>query len=156
MMNTRTLAAVALLSLIGTSGQAKILANAERTGNFELTTSGTQVPLPLLTGSDVTTLTVRNPKSKTTNYVLTFSAKCNAWGSLGTGWVDIDITINGQVLPLTEGLNDAFCNADTQAVRPSITLVVPMLPGDNAIQVLGRISGSTGGSLGYTSLVIHD
>lgn len=160
MNKTCTLAAIALLSLVGPAAQAKILAHAERPGTFAWYSSGSQTAIPLLPGYDITSLTVTNTKSKTTNYVLTFSAQCAVYGT-STGWLDIDITLNGTALEPTVGSSDAFCPSNglyswSNWTRPSITVVVPLQPGDNTIQVLGRVTGATAGQLGYTSLVVHD
>jgi hypothetical protein len=161
MTTTRTLAAVALLSVLGTAAQAKIVANAVRPGTFAWYSTNTQHAIPLVPGYDVTSLTVKNSKSKSVDHVLTFSAQCTAYGDAG-GWMDIDITVNGNAVSPTAGSSDAFCSVGatysfTQWTRPSISVVIPLLPGDNVIQVLGRVNGgATAGQLGHTSLVVHD
>lgn len=161
-MNTRPLiaaATAATLTLIGAAAEAKVLAFATRASNFSFTSATALVPLD---ASGTTTLTVTNPKAKAVNYVLTYSAECAAIGGSTNAWLDLDVMVNGSAVAPTSGSADAFCASNGGAsygnwLRPSITLVVPLLPGANSIQIQGRLdNGATGGWLGDSSLVVTD
>lgn len=154
-----TLVPALLLSLVATGASAKVLLGVNRSNNFTFTAAATPVPL---NAGGATIITFNAKKAGT--YVLTYSAECSADNGANTnaGWVDIDIKINGVTVAPTVGTSDAFCSPDTVVgttgwVRPSITVPVTLLAGNNTVQILGNTSfGVTTGWLGDTSLVIHD
>lgn len=155
---SRQLLAVAALSLLASAASAKVLLGVTRASNFTFTASATPVPL---NSGGATTISFNAGKAGT--YVLTYSAECSAdsGGNNNTGWVDIDIRINGVTVAPTVGTSDAFCSPDGFAgtsgwVRPSITVPVTLIAGVNTVQILGNIFAPvTTGWLGDSSLVIH-
>lgn len=148
-----------LLSVAATGVSAKVLLGVTRAGNFTYTASATAVPL---NGGGATIISFNASKAGT--YVLTYSAECSADNGAATnsGWIDLDVKINGVTLAPTIGTSDAFCSPDNVAgtsgwVRPSITMPVTLIAGVNTVQILGNVFAPvTTGWLGDSALVIHD
>jgi hypothetical protein len=75
-------------------------------------------------------------------YVLTYSAACGVADSK-SNWVDLDILVNGVVVPPTVGRNDAFCSNSlsflADALRAaSITVAIPAVEGTNRVSIQAR------------------
>jgi hypothetical protein len=76
-------------------------------------------------------------------------------------WLDIDIYLNGVVVPVTASNGDAFCGVGATAGfsghrRQSISVAIQPRPGENTIQIVGRLnSGATEGIIGDTSLLVY-
>lgn len=146
-----------LLSLAAGAASAKVLASATRSNNFTYTVDNTPVPL---NDSGSTSMVFNVGKAGT--YSLTYSAECSAdnGANSNTGWVHLDIEVNGVVVAPTVGSADAFCSPDNVAgssgwVRASITVPVRLLAGNNTVRVLGGLVSVTTGWLGDTALVIQ-
>ena len=148
-----------LLSVAATGVSAKVLLGVTRAGNFTYTASATPVPL---NSAGATIISFNASKAGT--YVLTYSAECSADNGAATnsGWIDLDVKINGVTLAPTIGTSDAFCSPDNVAgtsgwVRPSISMPVSLIAGVNTVQILGNVFAPvTTGWLGDSALVVHD
>lgn len=146
-----------LLSLAAGAASAKVLASATRSNNFTYTVDATPVPL---NDSGSTNMVFNVAKAGT--YSLTYSAECSAdnGANSNSGWVHLDIEVNGVVVAPTVGSADAFCSPDNVAgssgwVRPSITVPVRLLAGNNTVRILGGLVSITTGWLGDSALVIQ-
>jgi len=154
----RALIPALLLSLAAGAVSAKVLAAATRSNNFTYSVDNTPVPL---NDSGSTSIVFNVTKAGT--YALTYSAECSADNGAATnsGWVHLDIEVNGVIIAPTVGSADAFCSPDNVAgssgwVRPSITAPVRLLAGNNTVRILGRFAAPvTLGWLGDSSLVIQ-
>ncbi len=148
-----------LLSVAATGVSAKVLVGLTRSNNFTYTVDNTPVPL-----NDTGSTSVAFVAKKTAVHSLTYSAECSADNGAATnaGWVHLDIEVNGVVVAPTVGSSDAFCSPDNVAgssgwVRPSITIPVSLVAGNNTVRVLGRFASPvTTGWLGDSALVITD
>jgi hypothetical protein len=158
-MTIKTFAAIAALALLGTAGSANaaIKASGTNPSNFSWTTPTALIPI----NGAGTSITVSNTKA--TKLIITFSAECSADAGAGvtSGWVDVDLLLNGVAISPTNGSSDAFCSPDGITghgswVRPSVTTVVTAPPGVSTISVLGRLTGVTGGWLSDTSVVVQN
>lgn len=147
-----------LLSLAAGAVSAKVLAGATRSSNFTYNVDNTPVPL-----NDAGSTSIVFNVAKAGTYALTYSAECSADNGAATnaGWVHLDIEINGAIVAPTVGSADAFCSPDNVAgssgwVRPSITVPVRLVAGNNTVRVLGRfVAPVTLGWLGDSALVIQ-
>lgn len=129
-----------------------------RAGNFRWTTSGLKdVPLD---DAGATTLTWL--QAADSQRLLTYSAECALTlpAAAGTPWVHLDIVVNGEVIPPTQGDADAFCGVPAGTTfsgyqRPSITLLIDARAGENQVSIRAGV-GADGitVSLGDSSLVI--
>lgn len=150
-----------LLSVAATGASAKIYASGTSLGNgaaAPYTVNNTPVPL----NGAATVLSFNS--SKAAKAMLTFSAECSASNGTVTpsGWVEIDIEVNGVIVSPTTGSSDAFCAPnDTAAhdawIRPSITVPVNVVAGANTVRVLGKfVAPVNSGWLADTAIVIND
>jgi hypothetical protein len=130
-----------------------------RPGNFTAGAGFTLVPLNAA-GQTTIFFNLGGASKK----VLTYSAECSVDAPAGNNfaWTDIDIIVNGVVVPPTAGSSDAFCSADGVAgfggyVRASITVLINGVAGANSVNIrtTGQ-GGATGVWLGDSSLVISD
>jgi hypothetical protein len=153
------LAPALMLSLATGAVSAKVVASATRSANFSYTVDNTAVPL-----NDAGSTSIVFNVNKAGTYVLTYSAECSADNGAATnaGWVHLNIEVNGSVVAPTIGSSDVFCSPDNVAgnsgwVRPSISIPVRLVAGNNTVRVLGGIvTPVTTGWLGDGALVIHD
>jgi hypothetical protein len=131
-----------------------------RAGNFtSAVVAGVDLPLNAA-GATIVTFNLPGAGKK----VLTFSAECAVDAPAGNNfaWVDIDIVVNGVVVPVTNGTSDAFCSADGAAgfssyMRPSITVLVNGLQGNNTVRIRAKgQAGATAIWVSDTALMIHD
>jgi hypothetical protein len=158
MNHSHRLLATAALSLLAATASAKIIVSDNHPSNFSYTVSGTWVPITS-TGATSVSFNVK----KAGKYVLTFSAECAVDAPAGNnvGWVEIDLFVNHNVVAPTVGTADSFCSANGTAgfdgyVRPSITTVVDLVAGPNALLVYGKFqAGATGGWISDSAFVIH-
>lgn len=161
-MNKYTNFAVASLmalavSTAATPSQARIVASATNASNFSFTAATALVPI----NAGATSIVFNS--NNTGQAVVTFSAECavNAATGANAAWVDIDILRNGAAISPTSGSGDAFCTANGTAgfdgwVRASITLVVPLVIGNNTITIQGRLNnGATGGWISDSAIVVE-
>ncbi|MBN8510384.1 MAG: hypothetical protein J0L57_17465 [Burkholderiales bacterium] len=148
------------LAVAATAAVAAVRLSAVRTNNWSVN-SPAAVFVPL-TGAGATAVGFALPAAG--RKVLTYSAECavNAPAGNNTAWLDIDIIVNGVVVPPTVGTGDAFCDANGTAgfdgwARNSITVVITGLAGANTVRVVARGNGgATGLWLGQSALVVHD
>ncbi|PZQ15883.1 MAG: hypothetical protein DI565_08645 [Ancylobacter novellus] len=142
---------------------AEVLNSSYYALNWSFLTPTGQVPLGNANdGSIKTTINVRPPAKGV--YSLTFSAECSVDAPAGnvTAWVDLDIVVNGVVVPPTVGASDSFCSSDGTVgfgswATHSITVAVPLEAGKNEISIQARLSGgATGGWISNSALVIDD
>jgi hypothetical protein len=97
-------------------------------------------------------------------YVLSYSAECAVEAPAGnsSAWVDLDVIVNGVTIAPTVGAGDAFCTSNGTPVfdawvRPSITMVIPVVQGANNVRIQARMNnGAMRISLGDSSLVIQN
>lgn len=150
---------LATAALLAVTAHAKVLTSGTFPANFTFTSTTSKTPLPLNTGA--TSLVFRAAKAGT--FVLTFSAECAADNgtSSTSGWVDVDVEVNGVVVSPTVGSSDAFCSPNGTVghdgwVRASISVPVNLVAGSNTVRVLGGLNGLTSGWIGDTAIVVHD
>lgn len=94
-------------------------------------------------------------------YVLTFSAECAVAAPASYGsWVDLDIIVNGVVVPPTATGSDAFCSSNggwDYWVRASISVPITLQTGYNSVRVRASLhAGATEGWISHIAIVIHD
>lgn len=129
-----------------------------RSGNFRWSTTGLKdVPLDDAGGTTLTWTQATDSQR-----LLTYSAECalTLSAAAGTPWLHLDIVVNGEVVPPTQGETDAFCGVPAGSTfsgyqRPSITLLIDARAGEN--QVLIRAGTGADGFtalLGDSSLVL--
>jgi hypothetical protein len=99
--------------------------------------------LVVLDPSGATTLSFTLPGAG--KKVLTFSAICSVRAPAGDflSWVDLDIVVNGVVVPPTVGIDDAFCSANgtpsyDDYTRATITIPIQGVAGSNTVQIKAR------------------
>ena len=151
---------VATLLAVSSSAFAAVRGFHARAGNFASgLVAGVDVPLNAA-GATIVTFNLPAAGKK----VLTFSAECSVDAAAGNfgAWVDIDIIVNGIVVPVTNQTADGFCSADGTAgfsgwVRPSITVQVNGVLGNNTVRIRAKgQGGATGIWVSDTALMIHD
>ena len=151
---------VTALLAVSSTAFAAVRGYHARAGNFSTAVvSGVDVPL---NAAGATNVTFNLPAAG--KKVLTFSAECsvNAVAGNDQAWLDIDIIVNGVIVPVTNQPFDAFCPADGSAgfsgyVRASITVLVNGLLGNNTVRIRAKgWGGATGISVSDTALMIHD
>jgi len=151
---------LAAACLVGTSisASAEVARSATRNGNFTFATPTVLVPL---NNNDKTKLGFRFRDTPEGWRIITYSAECAVAGT-ATAWIDIDIIVDGNVIPPTDSSSDAFCSGNHTAgfdgwATQSITVAVQLGQGNHRIQIRGRLNGgATGGWLSDSSLVIYD
>lgn len=152
--------AVAALVAVSSTALGAVRGYHARASNFaSAIVAGVDVPLNAA-GATIVTFNLPVAGKK----VLTFSAECavDAVANNSTAWVDIDIIVNGVVVPVTNQTQDAFCAADGVAgysgwVRPSITVLVNGVQGNNTVRIRAKgQGGATGIWVSDTALMIHD
>jgi hypothetical protein len=152
--------AIAALLTVSTTAFAAVRGFHARASNFSSgVVAGVDVPLNAA-GATIVTFNLPGAGKK----VLTFSGECAVDAPAGNNfaWLDIDIIVNGVIVPVTNQTSDAFCSADGVAgisgyVRPSITVLVNGLQGNNTVRI--RAKGQAGATqiwLSDTALMIHD
>ncbi|MFO1338810.1 MAG: hypothetical protein U1F53_11340 [Burkholderiaceae bacterium] len=160
MQTSRKILAAVTLSALAAAAQAKIVASATYSANFQFSTPTALVPL---TPSGGTTKTFAI--DSVGMYGLTFSAECSVDAPDGNkdAWIDLDILVDGvAVAPTDNGNNeDAFCGSIGTAGfhnwgRHSITVPVRFTTtGDHKVQVRARLNyGATSGWVSDTALVL--
>jgi hypothetical protein len=151
---------VAALVVMSSTAVAAVRGFHARAGNFSsATVAGVDVPL---NAAGATIVTFNLPKKG--KKVLTFSAECSVNAAAGndSAWVDLDIIVNGVVVPVTNQTADGFCAADGSAgfsgwVRSSITVLINGLQGNNTVRIRAKgQGGATGIWVSDTALMIHD
>lgn len=161
-MFKRQHAAVLLATtLLAVGAHAKVLTSGAYGANFSFNNVAAKTPIPL-TSTGASSITFNAAKAGT--YVLAFSAECSADnGSTSTsGWVDIDVEVNGVVMAPTIGSSDAFCAPNGTVghdgwLRPAITMPIKLVAGSNTIRVLGGLNaGVTSGWLSDTAVVVDN
>jgi hypothetical protein len=159
MSTFRKIALAAALSAVALTSIAGVRATHTRAGNF-LFAGTALVPL---NAANQTGIIFNSPAAG--RKVLTFSAECAVDAPAGNTitWLDIDVIVNGVAVSPTAGNLDAFCSGAGAAgpgdawVRPSITVVIPVVGGNNSVRIQARANnGAAGGWIGDSSLVVHD
>jgi hypothetical protein len=152
----RKIALAAALSAVALTSTAAVRASHTRAGNF--TFAGTA--LVPLNAANQTGIIFNSPSAG--RKVLTFSAECAVDGG-ATAWLDLDVIVNGVAVSPTIGNSDAFCSGAGSTssndgwVRPSITVVIPVVGGNNSVRIQARPNnGATSVWIGDSSLVVHD
>lgn len=94
-------------------------------------------------------------------HVLGFSAGCSAAGRdlLDLGGVQLDLYVNGQLVPSTAGSLDTFCTINTLgAFRPgmaSLLAPVRLAPGKNTLRIKARLHHEAlGGQLNAPTVIV--
>lgn len=159
MKNLNRLAVAMLLGTAAAASVAVVRVNATRPGNWSSTAAATLAPL---NANGATTISFNSATAG--RRVLTYSAECSVDAPAGNNfaWLDLDVIVNGTVVPPTAGTSDAFCSADGVVgfggyARASITVVISVVEGTNRIRIQARgNAGATGVWLGDSALVVHD
>ena len=140
----------AALAAIALPAHAVFKISATRSDVFLTTAASAALPLNDA-GATMRTFNLASAKAM----VLHYSAVCIAGGS--TGWIDIDIVVNGVVVAPTVGNFDPFCSPDSGLIRAAITVRIQGIAGNNTVQIIGRRNGGTTiMQLGYSSLLVFD
>ena len=140
----------AALMAISMSAQAAIKLNATRLGLFYSANPVVNVPL---NNAGATSLSFNLPANK--KLVLSYSARCFATGT--SGWVDIDIIVNGNIVVPTADIDDPFCNADEGPTIGSMTLEIQGIAGNNTVRISAKRNGSvTGVVFGISALLVFE
>jgi hypothetical protein len=143
------------LVAVAVTAFAAVKLTATRSNNFTWTSPTAAIPL----NDGGATVIAWNEAAKGTRW-LSYSAECSAEGG-PSGWIDIDVIINGVAIKPTAGSSDGFCSPNNTTTsgdgwtRASITLAIPVKAGLNNVQILGRLDFVTGGWLGDSALVIN-
>jgi hypothetical protein len=146
-INFATAVALAAISM---SAQAAIKLNATRLGVFGSSNPVWNVPL---NDAGATTLSFNLLANK--KLVLSYSAVCHATGT--TGYVDIDIIVNGNSVVPTADNNDPFCNAAEAHTIGSMTLQIQGIAGNNTVRISAKlIPGATHMSFGNSALLVFE
>jgi hypothetical protein len=159
MKNMNRLVVAMLLGTAAAASVAVVRVNATRPGNWSSASAPALVPLNV---NGATTIAFNSAAAG--RRVLTYSAECSVDAPAGNNfaWLDLDVIVNGAVVPPTVGSADAFCSADGVAgyggyTRSSITVVISVVEGTNRIRIQARgNAGATGVWLGDSALVVHD
>lgn len=159
MKNMNRLVVAIVLGASAAASVAIVRVNATRPGNWSSAPAPVLVPL---NANGATTIAFNSAAAG--RRVLTYSAECSVDAPAGNNfaWLDLDVVVNGIVVPPTVGSADAFCSADGVAgfggyVRSSITVVISVVEGTNRIRIQARgNAGATGVWLGDSALVVHD
>lgn len=159
MKNMNRLVVAIVLGASAAASVAIVRVNATRPGNWSSASAPVLVPL---NANGATTIAFNSAAAG--RRVLTYSAECSVDAPAGNNfaWLDLDVVVNGIVVPPTVGSADAFCSADGVAgfggyVRSSITVVISVIEGTNRIRIQARgNAGATGVWLGDSALVVHD
>ena len=136
---------------------AAIQLDATRAGNFSFTVNPTTIPLNSAGATTLAFSTTANNQA----ILIKYSAECGVRGTAASQWMDIDILVDGVVVPPTVGSSDAFCTTDKTFGSNSWVMAgvnalytVP-LKGAHTIQIQGKLNfGATVGHLGDSSLVV--
>jgi hypothetical protein len=143
----RNAALVLALAGAAATAHAGVKLSAVRTNTFFHTdNAGTFLPL---NEAGATTLSFN--LSSSGKKVLTYSLFCATASVYG---LDLDIIVNGVAVAPTARY-EPFCESDETLatwVRPSITIAIQGIKGNNTVRILAR--GTTW--LGESSLVVHD
>ena len=143
-------ATAVVLAATSMSAHAAIKLNATRLGVFSSSNPVWNVPL-----NDVgaTTLSFNLPANK--KLVLSYSAVCRATGT--SGWVDIDIIVNGNSVVPTADNNDPFCNPAESPTIGSMTLQIQGIAGNNTVRISAKlVPGTTQMLFGNSALLVFD
>lgn len=114
-----------------------------------------------LTSSNATSVTFRIPGNRRERIVITYTAHCSAEGPV-SGFVDIDIEVDGIEISPTNVPGDIFCSTDNTAgmdswVHASIIGVKTLDPGNHTVEVFATATqGATGFQLGSSTLLIQE
>ncbi len=114
-----------------------------------------------LTSSNANTVNFNIPGKKRERIVITYTAHCSAEGPK-TGFVDIDIEVDGIEISPTNVPGDVFCSADDtlandSLVHATIIGVKTLDPGNHTVQVFATATGgATQFQLGSSTLVVQE
>jgi hypothetical protein len=92
---------------------------------------------------------------------ITYSAHCGAEGPLG-GFINIDIVVDGVVIPPTDFGSDIFCSTDSTTaidtfIRASIIGTKTLAPGKHTVEVFAEpMGGATSFQLGASTLLVQN
>jgi len=159
MKTIHKVAMVAALASFASVANAAVRLSAFNLLNFQSAAATVFIPLTS-TGAVVATFNSNAAGRK----VLTFSSECAVVAPAGDfdAWTDLDIIVNGAIVPPTAGTLDAFCSANGTAAidgweTNSRTVVIPVRVGVNTVQIRSRLNaGATGHWYGERALVVHD
>jgi len=153
--------AAACIAAASVPAMAEVVLYASKSSNFSFTTATAMVPLKGNGRTSLSFVFSENPKGMR---VITFSAECAVDAPAGsfTGWVDIDILVNGIAVPPTDQTSDAFCSSNGTVgfdgwATQSISVARKLNAGPHTIEVRARLNGgATGGWISDTALVVFD
>jgi hypothetical protein len=95
--------------------------------------------------------------SESSDVVVTFTAGCSTIDETGAGWVDIDMNVDGTVVPPTDLPTNAFCfetgiNDEVRHTASYTVAVEDLAAGSHSIQVFANNESLTGGIVGFPIL----
>jgi hypothetical protein len=162
MRDIRYIALAAALAAAAGGAHAGVRLSAFTSPSGFYVDSPTPAFLPL-NDAGATTVKFRLPSAK--RLAVTYSAICSVKASEGDDgqWLDLDIHVNGTVVPATAGGLGRICASNETAIladgltRASITVPINARKGDNSLRIEAKPSGY---ALGYyvqeSQLVIQD
>jgi hypothetical protein len=160
MTTLRTAALALALTAAAAAAHAGVKASAIRAGNW-FASSPAEVFVPLdAAGATTLTFNLGSGGKK----LLTYSAECAVDASVGetSGYLELDIYVNGVVVVPTGGSYESFCSSNGTTgfdgwVRTSITVPIKGIAGTNTIRIKARGNLFARGLwLGDSALAIYD
>ena len=144
------LVTAAAFAAIAVPAHAAFKISATRTGIFLSSTGGVALPL---NDAGATTRSFNLPSAKA--MVLNYSATCSVGGT--SGYVEIDIVVNGAVVAPTVGPDDAFCSTESRITRAAISVRIQGNAGTNVVQIIAWLhAGATPMVIRNSSLLVFD
>jgi hypothetical protein len=149
--------ATSILGLLAGSGPASavVVAYGSHIGDFTfLSQGGTAVAVPIRNAA--TSVAFNLPTQATVS--ITFSAECAAAGPLISTGVQVDVLVDGVLIPPTTA-NDFFCAANATAafdgwVRASTTVAAVLPAGAHTVSIQGSTFADAGW-LGDTTILVE-
>ena len=121
-------------------------------------TTRNKVPL---NGASATSVSFNVSGNNNKKIAITYSATCAAGGS-ASGFIDIDIEVDGNEISPTDTSGETFCQGDSTAgadtfVRATIIGVKTLTPGQHTVEVFAEpLGGATSWQVGLSTLLIQD
>jgi hypothetical protein len=128
---------------------------------FPLDASGSSRAALPLNGASATSNSFSVPGTVNKKIAVTYSATCAAGGS-ASGFVDIDIVVDGKEISPTDTSGEVFCQGDATAgadtfSRATIIGIKSLKPGQHTVEVYAEpLGGATSFQIGAATLLIQD
>ena len=114
-----------------------------------------------LNGASATSVSFNVAGSSNKRIAITYSATCAAGGS-ASGFIDIDIEVDGNEISPTDTSGETFCQGDATAgadtfVRATIIGVKTLAPGQHTVEVFAEpLGGASSWQVGLSTLLTQD